>query len=172
MSSDASAETAAASTPTRAAHVERATVHDADAIHELVNFWAAQGEMLPRTLGETYENLRDFFVVREAERVVGCVALHIMWADLAEIRALAVVEDRQSGGYGDALVRACIEEGRALGLSRLFLLTYRPGFFEQQGFVQADVMSLPRKVWNECYRCPKFPGCEEIAMTLDLPAPA
>lgn len=152
--------------------VERATVHDADAIHELVNFWAARGEMLPRTLGEMYENLRDFFVVREQGRVVGCVALHIMWSDLAEIRSLAVTEDRQAHGYGGALVDACIEEGRTLGLSRLFLLTYRPGFFERHAFAQADVMSLPRKVWNECYRCPKFPGCEEIAMTLDLPEPA
>ena len=151
-----------------AVSVVRATVHDAEGIHELVNFWAAQGEMLPRTLGETYENLRDFFVVREGERVVGCVALHIMWADLAEVRSLAVTEDRQSSGYGGALVDACIREGRALGLSRLFLLTYQPGFFERQDFVQADVMSLPRKVWNECYRCPKFPGCEEIAMTLEL----
>ena len=151
-----------------AVSVVRATVHDAEGIHELVNFWAAQGEMLPRTLGETYENLRDFFVVRDGERVVGCVALHIMWADLAEVRSLAVAEDRQSSGYGGALVDACIDEGRTLGLSRLFLLTYRPGFFERKDFLQADVMSLPRKVWNECYRCPKFPGCEEIAMTLEL----
>ena len=172
MSDDPRPRTAATDAAPPAVRVERATVHDAAAIHELVNFWAAQGEMLPRTLGETYENLRDFFVVREQERFVGCVALHIMWSDLAEIRSLAVAEDRQSGGYGGALVRACIEEGRTLGLSRLFLLTYRPSFFEQHDFVQADVMSLPRKVWNECYRCPKFPGCEEIAMTLDLPKPA
>ena len=153
-----------------AVRVERATVRDVEGIHQIVNFWAGRGEMLPRTVGETYENLRDFFVVREGDRVVGCVALHIMWSDLAELRSLAVLEDRQSDGYGGALVRACIEEGRALGLSRLFLLTYRPGFFERHSFAQADVMSLPRKVWNECYHCPKFPSCEEIAMTLDLPA--
>ncbi|MSQ41900.1 MAG: N-acetyltransferase [Dehalococcoidia bacterium] len=163
------AETAPiASTPATAVTVERATVRDVAGIHELVNFWAAKGELLPRTLGETYENLRDFFVVREGDRVVGCVALHIMWADLAEVRSLAVTEDRQSQGYGGVLVNACVEEGRGLGLSSLFALTYRPGFFERLGFVQADVMSLPRKVWNECYRCPKFPGCEEIAMTLEL----
>ena len=65
-------------------------------------------------------------------------------------------------------MRACVEEGRALGLTRLFALTYRPGFFERLDWEQADVMNLPRKVWNECYRCPKFPGCDEIAMTLDL----
>jgi amino-acid N-acetyltransferase len=134
----------------------------------LINYWAAQGQMLPRTLGETYENLRDFFVIHDEQGVVACGALHITWSDLAELKSLAVREDAQSGGFGSAIVRACIEEGRALGLSRLFALTYRPGFFERLGWVQADVMNLPRKVWNECYRCPKFPGCEEIAIVLDL----
>ncbi len=145
-------------------------MRDAEEIAALINFWAAQGEMLPRTLGETYENLRDFFVVHDGDRVVACTALHITWADLAELKSLAVVEDAQAGGYGTALVRACIDEGRQLGLARLFALTYRPSVFERLGFAQADVMNLPRKVWNECYRCPKFPGCEEIAMTLELEA--
>ena len=77
-------------------------------------------------------------------------------------------EDRQSAGYGSMIVRACVEEGRNLGLERLFALTYRPGFFERLGWEQVDVMTLPRKVWNECYRCPKFPGCNEIAMVIDL----
>ena len=53
-------------------------------------------------------------------------------------------------------------------MQRLFALSYRPGFFERLGWNQADVMNLPRKVWNECYRCPKFPGCDEIALTFDL----
>ena len=148
--------------------VERATVHDVDGIHTLVNFWAARGDMLPRTKGETYENLRDFFVVREGAEVVACGALHIVWADLAELKSLAVHEQRQGSGYGGQIVRACIEEGRRLGLERLFALTYRPEFFERHDFVQADVMELPRKGWNGCYRCPKFPGCNEIAMTRDL----
>ena len=153
---------------THSSIVERATVHDVDGIHALVNFWAARGDMLPRTKGETYENLRDFLVVREGDDVVACGALHIVWADIAELKSLAVHEERQGGGHGGQIVRACIEEGRQLGLDRLFALTYRPEFFERHGFVQADVMELPRKVWNECYRCPKFPGCNEIAMTLEL----
>ncbi len=153
------------------AAVERATIHDVDEIHALVNFWAARGDMLPRTKGETYENLRDFFVVREGGALRACGALHIVWADIAELKSLAVAEDAQSRGYGAEIVRACIDEGRQLGLDRLFALSYRPEFFERLGFVQADVMELPRKVWNECYRCPKFPGCNEIALTLDLATP-
>ena len=151
-----------------AVQVERATVHDAREVCALINSWAAQGQMLPRTLGETYENIRDFFVVREEGQLVGCAALHITWSDLAELKSLAVEEGLQASGYGRALTEACVAEGRALGLERLFALTYRPGFFERLGWQQADVMSLPHKVWNECYRCPKFPGCEEIAMVLPL----
>ena len=150
--------------------VDRATVGDVDAICDLVNFWAARGDMLPRTKGETYENLRDFFVIREGDSVVACGALHIVWADIAELKSVAVSEQREGHGYGTHLVRACVDEGGRLGLDRLFALTYRPEFFERLGFAQADVMALPRKVWNECYRCPKFPGCNEIAMTLDLAA--
>lgn len=146
-----------------------ATVHDAEGIHRLVNHWAAQGQMLPRTLAETYENLRDFFVIRDDDgNVVACGALHIMWADMAELKSLATDPDRQSAGYGSAIVAACVEEGRRLGMQQLFALSYRPGFFERLGWKQANVMSLPRKVWNECYRCPKFPGCDEIALIYDL----
>ena len=169
--SDAAPEGSAAPQPTAGRPVgvvDRATVHDAEQIHDLINYWAALGEMLPRTIGETYEHLRDFFVIRDDQGVAACVALHITWFDLAEVKSLAVRANLQSGGHGTRLVEACIEEGRNLGLERLFALTYRPGFFERLGFRQEDVMSLPRKVWNECYRCPKFPGCNEIAMTLDL----
>ncbi|MEX2446901.1 MAG: GNAT family N-acetyltransferase, partial [Dehalococcoidia bacterium] len=97
--------------PSAVAGVEvvRATVGDAEGIYQLVNYWAAQGQMLPRTLGETYENLRDFFVVRDGDRVVGCGALHIVWADMAELKSLAVEESAHSRGIGAAITRACVE---------------------------------------------------------------
>jgi amino-acid N-acetyltransferase len=148
--------------------VGKAGVRDAAEIHGLVNQFAQRGDMLPRTLGEVYENLRDFFVVRDGQELLACVALHVMWDDLAEVRSLAVREESQAQGLGAILVEACVEEARALGLKTLFALTYRPDFFGKLGFRQADVMSLPRKVWNECYRCPKFPGCNEIAMVMEL----
>jgi amino-acid N-acetyltransferase len=146
----------------------KAEIADAQAIHDLINLYAQRGEMLPRTMGEVYENLRDFYVVREDGQLLGCVALHIVWSDIAEVKSLAVAEEAQSRGLGSLLVNATVEEGRNLGLERLFALTYRPAFFERLGFVQADVMTLPRKVWNECYRCPKFPSCNEIALVRDL----
>lgn len=153
--------------PARTLQVQPAAVADAKAIHELVNGFARRGEMLPRTMAEIYESVRDFSVVRDSE-VVACGALHVMWEDLAEIRSLAVREDRQGQGLGALLVEAHLREARELGLKTVFALTYRPGFFERLGFQQADVMTLPRKVWNECYRCPKFPTCNEIAVVIDL----
>lgn len=147
----------------------RASIADASAIHDLVNGYARKGEMLPRTMSEVYQNLRDFYVVRDGDSAtVGCGALHILWDDLAEIKSLAVREDLQGQRIGARIVEACVDDARQLGLTTVFALTYRPGFFERLGFAQADVMTLPRKVWGECYRCPKFPGCNEIAMVRPL----
>jgi amino-acid N-acetyltransferase len=154
---------------TTALRAAKAEISDAQAIHDLINLYAQRGDMLPRTMGEVYENLRDFYVVRgDHGTFMGCVALHIVWSDLAEIKSLAVPEQAQTRGLGSLLVEAAVEEARNIGLSRCFALTYRPAFFERLGFVQADVMTLPRKVWNECYRCPKFPSCNEIALVRDL----
>jgi amino-acid N-acetyltransferase len=153
-------------------NIEPARISDAEAIHALVTAWADRGDMLHRPLGEIYEAIRDFKVARLDGDVIGCGSLHIMGADLAEVRSLAVREDVQMKGVGAALVAACIEDGRAMGLERVFALTYRPGFFEKQGFRVANVMEFPQKVWNECVRCPFFTNCKEIAVVMDLaPAP-
>jgi amino-acid N-acetyltransferase len=148
--------------------VEKARLADAQAIHDLINLFAQRGDMLPRTMGEVYENIRDFYVIRDGDRFLGCAALHVMWFDLAEIKSLAVDPDAHNHGLGSKLVTACVDEAKAIGLQQVFGLTYRPAFFERLGFRQADVMTLPRKVWNECYRCPKFPSCNEIAVVIDL----
>lgn len=148
--------------------VEPARASDAEQIHALVTYFADRGEMLHRPLSEIYENLRDFFVARVNGEFAGCAALHLWWADLAEIKSLAVREDMQLKGIGYRLVSTCLDEARRLGLKRVFALTYKPGFFEKLGFHVADVMDFPRKVWNECYRCPKFANCSEIAVGIEL----
>ena len=148
--------------------IEPARLSDAEAIHSLVTFWADRGDMLHRPINEIYEAVRDFKVARQDSRVVGCGSLHIMGADLAEVRSLAVAEDVQTKGIGAAIVAACIEDARTFGLERVFALTYRPGFFEKQGFRIANVMEFPEKVWNECVRCPFFTNCKEVAVVLPL----
>ena len=148
--------------------IERAKVKDAPSLHEIINHFAKKGDMLPRSLSEIYENIRDFFVVRDGEEIVGAVALHIIWGDLAEIKSLSVREEYQGRGIGKSLVRACLEEAKKLGIPRVFCLTNNPSFFEKLGFKEIDVMELPRKIWGECQRCPKFPHCDEVAMTRDI----
>lgn len=150
------------------ATLRKAKMADAPAIQRLITLYASRGEMLHRTLGETYENIRNFFVVEERGEVIACGALQVSWSNLAEIKSLAVAEAHQGRGHGRDLVRACIEEGHTLGLGALFALTYKPAFFEKLGFRVVDKATLPHKVWNECIRCPKFPDCGEIAVVLDL----
>ena len=142
----------------------KARINDVAQMQKLINYFADKGEMLARSLSEIYENVRDYFVIREGERVIACVALHVSWSDLAEIKSLAVAEDSQKEGLGAQLVEACLREAKGLGIPTIFCLTYKPGFFEKFGFSQVDKMELPRKVWSECYRCPKFPDCDEVAL--------
>jgi amino-acid N-acetyltransferase len=144
--------------------IEKACIGDASQMHRLINQFADRNEMLARSLSEIYENIRDYFVVREGDRVIACVALHVIWEDLAEIKSLAVAESGQKRGVGSQLVRACLEEAEGLGLSTVFCLTYKPAFFERAGFSQIDKAELPQKVWTECFRCPKFPNCDEVAL--------
>jgi len=149
--------------------VEKAKISDAQQMHELVNKLADKGEMLPRALSEIYEKLRDYFVIRDSSnRVLACVALHICWVDLVEIRSLAVCEDMQDQGLGSLLIKACLDEAKELGISTIFCLTYKPVFFEKHNFRQVDKMELPRKVWTECFHCPKFPDCDEVALITEI----
>ncbi len=147
---------------------EKARVSDVPQMHKLINSFADKGEMLARSLSEIYENIRDYFVIRRGERVIACVALHVSWSDLAEIKSLAVAEDSQQQGIGAQIVEACLKEANELGIPTVFCLTYKPAFFEKFGFSQVDKTELPHKVWGECYRCPKFPNCDEVALIYHL----
>ena len=149
--------------------VEKARISDVQQMHEMVNRFADKGEMLPRALSELYEDLRDYFVIRDKKnRVIACIALHINWSDLAEIRTLAVSESCQEQGLGSGLIKACLDEARELGLKSVFCLTYKPEFFKKNDFLLVDKNELPRKIWSECFRCPKFPDCDEVALIYHL----
>ncbi len=152
--------------------IEKARVSDATQMHKLINYFAKKDEMLARPLSEIYENIRDYFVVREGERLIACVALHVVWSDLAEVKSLAVAEDSQEQGIGAQLVTACLNEARGLGMPAVFCLTYKPEFFEKLGFSQVDKGELPHKIWAECLRCPKFPNCDEVALICHFEVPS
>lgn len=148
--------------------VEPARLADVPAIHALVSYWANRGDMLHRAPGELFEAIRDFKIARIDGQVVGCGSLHILGDDLAEVRSLAVAADLQARGVGAAIVAACVADAEDLGIARVFALTYKPGFFEKQGFRLANVMEFPQKVWGECVRCPFFTNCREVAVVREL----
>ncbi|MGI5836571.1 MAG: N-acetyltransferase [Chloroflexota bacterium] len=146
----------------------KARIADVPTMHRLINDHAEAGAMLARPLSELYENLRDFWVIEEGNKVIACCALHINWSDLAEVRSLAVDRGYQRQGLGRVLVNACIDEAREMGIPRVYALTRESEFFERVGFKRIAVNELPRKVWGECIRCPKFPECDEVAVVYDL----
>lgn len=141
---------------------------DVKAIQKLIADYARKGDMLPRSLSDIYENLRDYFVFEDGGEVIGSAAIHIMWEDLAEVRSLAVQEGRMRRGVGTQLVEACISEAIVLGIARVFALTYKPEFFEKLGFQRVDKAELPHKIWTDCLKCAKFPDCDEIALVADF----
>ena len=141
---------------------------DVKAIQKLIAEYARKGDMLPRSLSDIYENLRDYFVYEDGGEVIGSAAIHIMWEDLAEVRSLAVQEGRMRRGVGTQLVEACISEAIVLGIARVFALTYKPEFFERLGFQRVDKAELPHKIWTDCLKCAKFPDCDEIALVADF----
>jgi len=148
--------------------VRKAKLDDIKEIQRLIKFYAPKGGILPRSLSELYDHLRDFFVFVENHKIIGICALHICWEDLAEIRSLAVEEDYRSKGIGAQLTRACLKESKLLGVKRVFALTDEPEFFEKLGFERVDKAVLPHKIWTDCLNCVKFPDCDETALVKRL----
>lgn len=148
--------------------IRPAKLQDVRAIQEIINSHAELGKMLFKSYAQLYEDLRDFAVYEEDGEVLGCVAVGIIWADMAEVRSLAVAGDQRGKGIGSQLVRWCIEDARRLGIRKLMSLTYEQNFFAKLGFVVVSKDTLPLKVWSDCVRCPKNLACDEIAMVLEL----
>ena len=151
--------------------IRKARLADVNDMYRIINHYAKAQLMLPKTQLRLYEFLRDYSVAADAsdpDRVLGCGALHIYWEDLAEIRALAVDPGISRKGIGSHLVSDLIGEARDLGIKQVFVFTYSPEFFSRFGFVQVEHSDMPLKVYNECFNCPKFNRCDELAMVLQL----
>ena len=149
--------------------IRKARMSDVKGIHGLIAEYARKGDMLPRSLADIYENLRDYFVFLEDDgELAGSASIHIMWEDLAEVRSLAVREGEMRRGIGTQLVESCISEAIMLGIARVFALTYKPEFFEKLGFHVVDKSELPQKIWTDCLKCSKFPDCDEVALVADF----
>jgi amino-acid N-acetyltransferase len=146
----------------------KAKITDVETIHALISHYAAEGLMLARSRAMLYEFIRDFIVAEEDGEVIAAGALHILWEDLAEVRALAVKPGFIKKGIGKGMVAIFIKEAWELGIPKVFSLTYQPGFFHKCGFQTVTKETLPHKVWKECIECPKFPNCDESAVLFQI----
>jgi len=144
--------------------IRKARFSDIKEIQRLINRYAEEGALLPRSRNELYENIRDFFIWKEKRKLLGCCALHISWENLAEIKSLAVEIGRRKKGIGSRLLQSALLEAKGLGIKRVFALTNQEKFFKRNGFKKIKKEKLPHKIWGECIRCPKFPECDEVAM--------
>ncbi len=150
--------------------IRKAFLGDIPDLLGLINRYASQGVMLPRTEFEMAENIRDFVVGIEDGRMVGCGALHFYTPYSGEVRSLAVEPGLKTRGIGRGIVEALEEEARFNQLFDIFAFTYVAGFFRKLGFEEVDRGELPLKAWKDCMRCPKFQACDEIAMLKRLRA--
>jgi len=169
-------------TDKRQIDIGKAQIRDVEEILELINVFANSNLMLPRGPQYLYENIRDFVIASDRNvpvysltetrevlhLIVACGSLHVLWEDIAEIRALAIHPDYQHLGLASKLVEFMKEEAKKLGIKRLFTFTLTEDFFKTLGFKKTKRKGLPPKVWGECSRCPKYFHCDEIGMVLDL----
>ena len=114
--------------------IRKAKISDIGTIFELVNDFAKQGLMLPKSQIDLYESIRDFFVVEIDNKVVACGALKVFLDDLAEIRSLATNKDFQKIGLGKMITQKLLDDAKELGIKKVFTLSYQVDFFKKQGF--------------------------------------
>ncbi len=144
--------------------LRKAAMRDIHPVLRLINSYAANGIMLPRTEFDMSENIRDFSVVYSGDRLVGCGALHFYTPTTAEVRSLAVDPNLKTHGIGRVIVEGLEREAAENQLHAIFAFTYVPQFFRKLGFYEIERGELPLKAWKDCLRCPKFQACDEIAM--------
>lgn len=148
--------------------IRHAKIYDASTIQQIVNKYAKNGEMLQVSLNDIYEKIFEFILFEEDGIIKGVCALHPTWSDTAEIRSLAVIEEYKRQKIGYSLVNYSLKWAKEIGFTKIFALTYRQDFFESCGFIKTEIDSLPKKIWTDCLKCPKYPDCDETAVIINI----
>ncbi len=158
--------------------LRKALMCDVKSLYGLFLEYSKAGEMLPRSMSDIYEHLRDFYIAEienkdaaGSNEIIGACALTIVWENLAEVRSLAVKRPYTRKRIGTELIKKCVEEAKFFKITNIFALTYKPQFFEKSGFKIIDKSELPHKIWSDCINCVKFPDCDETAVMLKLQTP-
>jgi amino-acid N-acetyltransferase len=149
-------------------NIRPARVMDVKEIHKLVEYHANNKEMLHRSLSVIYENIQEFVVLENEDKIVGCGALYVSWENLAEIKALAVSDKYKGQGFGRKIVKALQDNAKNLGVSRIFVLSFKPKFFIKLGYEIIPKETLPHKIWSECINCHLFSECGEVPLLITL----
>lgn len=144
--------------------IRKAKMSDVFEMKELINSYATEGCMLPRSLDSLYTNIRDFAVMEKEGKVVGCCGVHPDWEDLGEVVSFAVAKPYTLQGNGSRLLEACVEDAKTIGLGQLFVLTSSPDFFKKKGFTEIKREELPWKIWADCVNCSKYPDCNSVSL--------
>jgi amino-acid N-acetyltransferase len=144
--------------------VRSAILPDAEGVERLIAVHTGDGTLLPRSLAEICENIRDFVVIEHNGHIVGCGALHLYGVHLAEIRSITVKPEYAGRGAGAMLVRALMKEAERHEVTCLCLFTRIPAFFARLGFNTAHRDDIPDKLYKDCLRCPRLNACDEVAM--------
>ena len=134
-----------------AVHVRSARTADVATVKSLVDAYAGR-VLLAKEIVNLYESVQEFLVGELDGEVVGCGALHVLWEDLGEIRTVAVHPRTVGRGVGHAIVAALIARARALGLRRIFVLTFEEEFFARHGFAEIDGTPVPPDVFAAMLR--------------------
>ncbi|MEP6851153.1 MAG: amino-acid N-acetyltransferase [bacterium] len=132
--------------------MRRARTGDVPGIKALIDTYTDQRLLLAKDLVTLYETVQDFEVIEFDGQVAGCGALHVLWEDLGEVRTLAVAPAHRGQRWGDALMAELISTARALGLHRLFALTFETQFFARHGFVEIDGTPVAPDVYSQLRR--------------------
>lgn len=142
----------------------KALVDDVEALYDLIQGYAANGIMLPRSREALTRNIDTFIVAQDGDKLIGCGSLCRLGSDLVEIRSLGIVDGYKGQGIGSRLVDALIDEAKTQGIPKVMALTYEAAFFQRNGFQIVEKEIFPEKVWTDCVHCPKQHCCDEIAV--------
>jgi amino-acid N-acetyltransferase len=132
--------------------IRPAKTSDVKAIRELVDSYAAPGQMLAKETVTLYESVQEFTVAELDGKVIGCGALHTLWEDLAEVRTVAVEKSLHKQGIGHQLMNRIIERAREIGVERIFCLTFQTEFFSRHGFVEIEGTPVEPEVYQQLLR--------------------
>jgi amino-acid N-acetyltransferase len=132
--------------------IRPARTSDVTAIRQLVDSYAAPGQMLTKETVTLYESVQEFTVAEVDGKVVGCGALHVLWDDLAEVRTVAVEKTFHKQGIGHQILQNIIERAREVGVDRIFCLTFQTEFFGSHGFIEIEGTPVAPDVYQELLR--------------------